>query len=82
MDKEIVILSEGEINTLPIPADGRVNDSNNKNNSNDNIKNNNNGSNINNFVQPVNCVSESYKSFSAGSQSVNILLQLKPICQW
>ena len=56
---------------------------NNKNSSNDNINNNNNsGSNINNFVQPVNCVSESYKSFSAGSQSVNILPQLKPICQW
>ena len=48
------ILSEGEMNTLPIPADRRVN-SNNKNNSDDNINNNNNsGSNINNFVQPVN----------------------------
>ena len=42
------------MNTLPIPADRRVN-SNNKNNSDDNINNNNNsGSNINNFVQPVN----------------------------
>ena len=53
-DEEIVILSEGEMNTLPIPADRRVN-SNNKNNSDDNFNNNNNsGSNINNFVQPVN----------------------------
>ena len=52
-DEEIVILSEGEMNTLPIPADRRVN-SNNKNNSDDNINNNNSGSNINNFVQPVN----------------------------
>ena len=41
------------MNTLPIPADRRVN-SNNKNNSDDNINNNNSGSNINNFVQPVN----------------------------